>query len=98
MRVVFDTNFVVALVVEDDINHKDAVEKFQMLEKAYLPAIAVTELAYFFIKHRIDLSALQVVWSDPRVEVVEHKHSDYLFAMRNKHLVKSYDDFNACLF
>jgi len=50
MRVVADTNFVVALVVEDDINHEDAVEKFQVLEKAYLPAIVVAELAYFFIK------------------------------------------------
>jgi len=97
MRVVVDTNFVIALVVEDDINHEDAVEKFQALEKAYLPAIAVAELAYFFIKHRVDLSVLEVVLSDPRVELVEHKYTDYLFATRNKHLVKSYDDFNDIL-
>jgi len=50
MRIVVDTNFVVALVVEDDINHEDAVEKFQVLEKAYLPAIVVAELAYFIYK------------------------------------------------
>ena len=97
MRVVVDTNFVVALVVEDDVNHEDAVEKFQVLEKAYLPAIAVAELAYIFIKHKVDLSALEVVLSDPRVEVVEHNYTDYLFAMRNRHLVKRYDDFNDML-
>jgi len=28
---------------------------------------------------------------------VEHNYTDYLFATRNRHLVKSYDDFNDTL-
>ena len=97
MRAVVDTNFVVAVMTEDDVNHEDAVRMWALVERAYLPTIAVAELSYFLIKHGLDLSILEYVFSDPKIELVEHTLSDFTFAVRNRHLVKRYDDFNDLL-
>jgi PIN domain. len=50
IAVVVDTNFVIAIIFEDHIFHKLAIENWGKILKAYLPIIAVSELAYFLIK------------------------------------------------
>lgn|GEM_PF-2397446 len=73
--------------------HKLAIENWGKILKAYLPIIAVSELAYFLIKNRFNLDdVLENVLSDPKIEVVENTLEDIYFAIRNS--PKSYDDFN----
>ena len=94
MRAVVDTNFIVALIVEDDVNHLNALDVWGKLEEAVLPAIAVSELAYFLLKHHVDLEVLEEVLSDPKIEVEPLKEEDLIFALRNSNKIKTYDDFN----
>jgi len=49
IAVVVDTNFVIAIIFEDHI-FSLAIENWGKILKAYLPIIAVSELAYFLIK------------------------------------------------
>ena len=97
MRAVLDSNFIIALIVEDDENHLDALSTWKHVDAAYLPVIAASEIAYFLLRHHIDLSVLSEVLRDPRIEVVENGLEDLLFAVKRKHMVKSYDDFNDML-
>ncbi|WP_218257834.1 PIN domain-containing protein [Saccharolobus shibatae] len=91
--VVVDTNFVIAVIFEDHVFHKLAIEDWGKIHKAYLPIIAVSELAYFLIKNRFNLDdVLENVLSDPKIEVVENTLEDVYFTIKNS--PKSYDDFN----
>ena len=94
MKAVVDTNFIVALIVEDDENHLDALEKWRLVDEAYLPAIAATELAYFFLKHRVNLGLLEEVFSDPKIKIIPTTEEDIRFAVRNSDKISGYDDFN----
>ncbi|BAK54410.1 PIN domain-containing protein [Sulfurisphaera tokodaii] len=90
---VVDTNFVIAVIFEDHIFHKLAIKDWEKLRKAYLPIIAISELAYFLIKNGFSLNdVIDNVLSDPKIEVVENTLEDIYFAIRNS--PKSYDDFN----
>lgn len=72
MRAVLDSNFIIALIVEDDENHLDALSTWKHVDAAYLPAIAASEIAYFLLRYHIDLSVLSEVLRDPRIRRAEN--------------------------
>ena len=72
MRAVLDSNFIIALIVEDDENHLDALSTWKHVDAAYLPVIAASEIAYFLLRYHIDLSVLSEVLRDPRIRRAEN--------------------------
>lgn len=60
----------------------------------FLPAVAVSELAYFLLKHGVSLKVLEEVLSDPKIEVEALEEEDLRYALRNPDKIKTYDDFN----
>ncbi|WP_236752116.1 PIN domain-containing protein [Acidianus sp. HS-5] len=94
MEAVVDTNFIIAVVFKDHVDHEEAIKEWEKLDKAYLPLISVTEIAYFLIKHNIDLNVLSEILSDPKIEVVQNDVEDVYYALTKKSEIKGYDDFN----
>ena len=62
------------------------------LDKALVPTVVLFELAYFFVKHKLDLKLLGSIITDPKVEVVPNSLDDFLFLMHHSQSVKYYDD------
>jgi predicted nucleic acid-binding protein len=50
-QAVIDTNLLVAVVVEDDENHKRAISVWETISKAFVPTIVLFELAFFLVKY-----------------------------------------------
>ncbi|BDC17188.1 PIN domain nuclease [Acidianus sp. HS-5] len=94
LEAVVDTNFIIAVVFKDHVDHEEAIKEWEKLDKAYLPLISVTEIAYFLIKHNIDLNVLSEILSDPKIEVVQNDVEDVYYALTKKSEIKGYDDFN----
>ena len=91
-QAVADTNFLIAVMVEDDRNHKEAIRIWQTMGKAYVPTVVLFELAYFLVKYKLDLQLLGKVVTDPKVEIVENNLDDIQFLIRHSESVKYYDD------
>ena len=94
MQAVADTNFVIAVMFKDHENHRMALKKWSNLEKAYLPIISITELAYYLVKNKMDLGIIEEVLNDPKIEVVPVTLEDVYYALGNKDEVRGYDDIN----
>ena len=91
-KVVADTNFVIAVMFKDHEFHERAIKDWEGIERAYLPIIALSELAYFLIRNKLRTDVIKAVISDPKIEVVENTLDDVLYAIKES--PKSYDDFN----
>jgi predicted nucleic acid-binding protein len=94
LQAVTDTNFVIAVMFKDRENHRMALKKWSNLEKAYLPIISITELAYYLVKNKMDLGIIEEVLNDPKIEVVPVTLEDVYYALGNKDEVRGYDDVN----
>ncbi|PSN82554.1 hypothetical protein B9Q13_01835 [Candidatus Marsarchaeota G2 archaeon ECH_B_SAG-G16] len=81
-----------AVVVEDDVNHREAIRIWSDAEKIYVPFISVVEFEYFLLKHKLGSKAVEELVNDPKVEIVPHTSQDIRFALTRR--PKSYDDFN----
>ena len=91
-QAVVDTNFIVAVMVEDDRNHRQAIRIWQSIESAFVPTIVLFELAYFLVKYKLDLELLERIVTDPKVEVVSNNLDDIIYLTRHSDRVKYYDD------
>ncbi len=94
MEVIVDTNLIIAVIFTDHENHEEALKAWKGISKAYLPLISITEIAYFLIKNNLDLGIMNVVLTDPMIEVVSNTTEDILFAAQHKDMISGYDDFN----
>jgi predicted nucleic acid-binding protein len=92
LEALLDTNVLVAVLVEDDVNHREALRVWSGAEKVHVPFISVVELEYFLVKHKLGSKAIQELVNDPKVEIVPNTSQDIRFALTRK--PKSYDDFN----
>ncbi|GAB6946223.1 PIN domain-containing protein [Vulcanisaeta sp. JCM 16161] len=97
MSFVVDTNVIIAVILEDDVNHDKAVNTWNSLSEAYVPTISLIELGYFFIRHKINLSIIGEVLRDPKIKVVENNAQDIYFAINYRDYIRHYDDFNDLL-
>ena len=97
MKALLDTNVIIALIVEDDVNHGEAGKIWRQLEKCLLSTITIIELAYFLIKHNINLDIIEQIITDPKIELVEITYHDIIFLLRHKDRIKGYDDLNDLL-
>ena len=91
MKSVLDTNFIINLIFEDQPFHKEAIESWKNIEKAYVPTVVVFELIYFLTKYK-KIEWVYLFLSDEKVEYIETKLEDIYFALKNN--PKSYDEFN----
>lgn len=91
-QAVADTNLLVAVMVEDDRNHKQAIRIWESFDKFLVPAIALFELSYFFVKNKLSLDLLDQVVTDPKIEFVENNLDDFSYLARHSDMVKHYDD------
>jgi uncharacterized protein len=91
---VVDTNVLVAVMVEDDANHKEALKLWENLGKAFVPVNALFELAYYIVKQNLDLELLATVVRDPKIEVVPNDLNDITFLVKHSERIKYYDDVN----
>ncbi|AKA74604.1 type II toxin-antitoxin system VapC family toxin [Saccharolobus solfataricus] len=94
MQTVVDTNFIIAIIFRDHEKHEEALKEWEIIEKAYLPLISLSELSYFLIKNGVNLEVVNEVISDPKIEIVPNTIEDVRFALANKEKIKGYDDFN----
>ncbi|BDR91869.1 PIN domain-containing protein [Vulcanisaeta souniana] len=94
MSFVVDTNFIVAVISEDDVSHDKAVSLWDSLNEAYVPIIVIAELSYFFIRHKIDVGIISEILRDSKIKVVENNVQDIYFAIDHKDYIRHYDDFN----
>jgi uncharacterized protein len=92
LRAVADTNFLVAVMVEDDKNHKEALRIWESLEEAIVPTVVIFELAYFLVKFNLEFELIAKVATDPKVHLVENNLDDILFLARSSSDVRRYDD------
>ena len=92
LRAVADTNFLVAVMVEDDRNHKEAVTIWGTMDRAVVPTVVIFELAFFLVKYGLDFGLIEEVAMDPKVEVVENNLDDILFLARKSQEIKRYDE------
>ncbi len=90
-------NVLVAVMVVDDTNHGRALQAWRKIGEAYVPAVVVSELAYFLLKHGVGLEPLHVLAADPKVEFVDVTGDDVLFAIQHGDRVRGPDDFNDLL-
>lgn len=65
MEALLDTNVLVAVVVEDDVNHREAIRIWSDAEKIYVPFISVVEFEYFLLKHKLGSKARRGVGKRP---------------------------------
>ena len=89
---VADTNLLVAVMVEDDRNHKQALKIWESFDKFLVPAVVLFELSFFFVKNKLSLDLLNHVVTDPKVEFVANNLDDFSFLVRHSDEVRRYDD------
>lgn len=89
---VFDTNVIIAIIIENDINHKKALELWKKIDKAYVPMISVIEFNYFLIKHSLPVNITKELINDEKVNIIPTQKDDVFFSIKSN--IKSYDDFN----
>lgn len=89
---VFDTNVIIAIIIENDINHKKALELWKKIDKAYVPMISVIEFNYFLIKHSLPVTITKELINDEKVNIIPTQKDDVIFSIKSN--IKSYDDFN----
>jgi|SRR5579872_230045 len=89
---VIDTNVLVAIMIEDDKNHKEGLRIWGTIDKALVPTVVIFELSFFLVRQKLNLDLLRIVVNDPKVELVENNLDDILHLVRNSKIVKYYDD------
>jgi len=89
---VFDTNVIIAIIIENDVNHKKALEFWRKTDKAYIPMISIIEFNYFLIKHSLPVTITKELINDEKVNIIPTQKDDVFFSIKNN--IKSYDDFN----
>jgi predicted nucleic acid-binding protein len=89
---VADTNLLVAVMVEDDRNHKQAIRIWESFDRFLVPAIALFELSFFLIKNKLRLDLLDQVLTDPKIEFVENNLDDFAYLASHSDKVRHYDD------
>ena len=89
---VFDTNVIIAIIIENDINHKKALELWKKIDKAYVPMISVIEFNYFLIKHSLPVNITKELINDEKVNIIPTQKDDVFFSIKSN--IKSYDDLN----
>lgn len=77
-----DTNVLVAVLVEDDVNRREALRVWSGAEKVHVPSISVVE--YFLAKHKLSSKAIQELVNDPKVEIVPNTSQDIRSALTRK--------------
>lgn len=92
LQAVADTNFLVAVMVEDDRNHKEALRIWGTMDRAVVPMVVLFELAFFLVKYSLDFELIAKVVTDPKINVVENNLDDIQFLVRHSQEVRSYDD------
>lgn len=92
VQAVADTNLLVAVMVEDDRNHKQAIRIWESLDKFLVPAMALFELSFFLVKNKLSPDLLDQVVTDPKIEFVENNLDDLSFLVRHSDKVRHYDD------
>ena len=92
VQAVADTNLLVAVMVEDDRNHKQAIRIWESFDRFLVPAIALFELSFFLVKNKLNLDLLDQVMTDPKIEFVENNLDDFSYLARHSDKVKHYDD------
>ena len=92
VQAVADTNLIVAVMVEDDRNHKQAIRIWESLDKFLVPAMALFELSFFLVKNKLSPDLLDQVVTDPKIEFVENNLDDFSFLVRHSDKVRHYDD------
>ena len=91
-QAVADTNLLVAVMVEDDRNHKQAIRIWKSFEKFLVPAIALFELSFFLVRNKLGLDLLDQIVTDPKIEYVENNLDDFSYLVRHSDKVRHYDD------
>jgi len=61
---VIDTNVIIAIIIENDVNHKKALELWKNIDKAYISMISIIEFNYFLIKHYLPLTITKELIND----------------------------------
>ena len=89
---VIDTNVIVAIIIENDTNHKKARELWKKIDKAYVPMISIIEFNYFLIKHSLSVNITKELINDEKVEIISTEREDIIHSINSN--IKSYDDFN----
>jgi uncharacterized protein len=89
---VVDTNVIIAVIIEDDINHREAIRLWGDIQKAFVPTVVMFELAFFLIKYNLDLKLLGQIMTDPKVELVPNNLDDIMFLVSRSSHVTRYDD------
>ncbi|WP_425597998.1 PIN domain-containing protein [Metallosphaera javensis (ex Sakai et al. 2022)] len=59
-----------------------------------LSLISVFEIAYFLVKHGVDLKVIGEVIRDPKINVVPNEVEDISYAISHLEEIKGYGDFN----
>lgn len=91
-QAVADTNLLVAVMVEDDRNHKQSIKIWGSFDKFLVPAVVLFELSFFLVKNKLSLGLLDQIMMDPKIEFVENNLGDFSYLMRHSHKVRNYDD------
>lgn len=89
---VADTNLLVAVMVEDDRNHKHAIRIWESFDRFLVPAVAIFELSFFLIKNKLSLDLLDQVLTDPKIEFEENNLDDFAYLVRHSDKMRHYDD------
>lgn len=89
---VIDINVLVAIIIENGVNHANAREIQKWLDKAYISMISIVEFNYFLIKHSLPLKITKELINDEKVEIVSTANKDIIYSIDSN--IKSYDDFN----
>lgn len=92
VRVVVDTNVLIAVMVDNDRNHKEALGIWESITQAVVPTVVLFELAFFLVKFGLSLELLEELLTDPKIEVVPNNLDDMLYLTRHSKIVKYYDD------
>jgi uncharacterized protein len=91
-KAVVDTNVLVAIMIDDDRNHREAIRLWESIEKAVVPTIVLFELSFFLVKHDLSFEILEKVVTDPKIEVIPSNLDDLLYLSRHSKSVRYYDD------
>jgi len=91
-QAVIDTKILVALMVDDGKNHKQAMRIWEETTKALVPTVVLFELAFFLVKYNLSLEILEKVVTNPKIEVISNNLDDLLYLTRHPKNVKYYDD------
>ena len=91
-QAVIDTKILVALMVDDGKNHKQAMRIWEETTKALVPTVVLFELAFFLVKYNLSLEILEKVVTNPKIEVISNNLDDVLYLTWYAKNVKYYDD------